>query len=217
MKGIVAKVWVISFFFYLTLASSAVAKAQYVMPASYDGKISAAEALSRYEKLLLASTEQGERLHLTMKAAPTALAAGESDKAKAYALSLLQQADTPPHNLYNGDAIHVGNIVLGLIALASDDRSEAKRRLLEAGKSQGSPVLNSFGPDMRLAKELLAKGEREVVIQYFELCTVFWKFQYDKLIEWRAIVIKGRIPKFGPNLVYVLDAWRQESWYKYGF
>ena len=34
---------------------------------------------------------------------------------------------------------------------------EAKRHLLAAGRSSGSPVLGSFGPNMSLAKDLLEK------------------------------------------------------------
>ena len=44
---------------------------------------------------------------------------------------------------------------------------QAKRRLLEAGRFEG---WTNFGPNMALAKELLEKGERQVVLDDFDLC-----------------------------------------------
>ena len=60
------------------------------------------------------------------------------------------------------------------LALQAGDVEEAKRRLLAAGKTSGSPALRSFGPNMALAEKLLEKGERDVVLEYFELCKKFW-------------------------------------------
>ena len=182
-----------------------------------DGKpITAAEALRRYEERLQTSSEPLQIFYLTTKAAATALAAGEITKARAYAQDLLQQAAAHQENWNHGNAIQVGNLVLGLIALKADNVPEAKRLLLEAGKSRGSPQLNSFGPNFRLAKELLARGEREVVIEYFDLCAEFWKRDKDKdrLEDWKALVNGGRIPNCGANLNYQLDTWRFEDWTK---
>jgi hypothetical protein len=94
------------------------------------------------------------------------------------------------------------NIVEGRIALKKGNVEEAKRDLISAGKTQGSPQLNSFGPNMSLAKELLEKRERAIVIQYFDLCSRFWKSDYGKLNEWKEIVKKGEIPEFGANLQF---------------
>lgn len=212
MKEIVGKLKTISLLFCFTVAFGAIALAQQAAPARDGGLITPAEALSRYEKLLQATSEPHERFYLTTKAAPTALAARETEKAKTYALTLLQQAATMKDNWNYGNAIQVGNLVLGLIALAAADVPEAKRLLLEAGKSPGSPQLNSFGPNMLLAKELLAKGEQEVVIQYFDLCAKFWKLQDGRLDAWKAVVIKGGIPDFGANLDYQLNTWRFDDW-----
>ena len=59
-----------------------------------------------------------------------------------------------------GNAIEDANQVLGRIALSKDEVAEAKKRLLASAGSHGSPQLNSFGPDFRLARELAEKGER---------------------------------------------------------
>jgi hypothetical protein len=62
--------------------------------------------------------------------------------------------------------------------------------------------MNSFGPNMILAKELLEKGEKETVIEYFDLCAKFWTMGQDKLKDWRASAQQGNIPAFGASLLY---------------
>ena len=98
------------------------------------------------------------------------------------------------------DARHNVNVVLGRIALAEGDVGSAKEYLLAAGRVEGSAVLGSFGPNMALAKELLEHGEREAVLEYFNLCSRFW--DSEELGAWADLVRAGRIPDFGGNLVY---------------
>ena len=62
--------------------------------------------------------------------------------------------------------------------------------------------MNSFGPNMQLAKELLAKGESQVVLEYFNRCQRFWKMGADRLSAWGQAVNMGETPNFGPNLDY---------------
>ena len=131
--------------------------------------------------------------------AKVALAANRSKKAKEYAGKMLSQ-NSPGWNY--GNKIHDGNIILGRIALALDDVEEAKERLIRAGKTPGSPQLNSFGPNMTLAKELLQKGEKDVVLRYFELCSKFWERGKDRLNEWSAVSKDRKVPDFGANLHY---------------
>jgi hypothetical protein len=57
------------------------------------------------------------------------------------------------------------HLVLGLLALRNDDVATARSQLLEAGKTPGSPQLNSFGLNMMPASELLKRGERDAVIE----------------------------------------------------
>lgn len=95
--------------------------------------------------------------------------------------------------------MHDGNFVLGRIAVQEGQIDEAKRYLLEAGKSTGSPVLNTFGPNMSLARDLLLNGERETVLQYFELCGKFWSNGTERLALWTEDVKAGRMPDFGAN------------------
>ncbi|WP_442508212.1 tetratricopeptide repeat protein [Novipirellula sp. SH528] len=131
--------------------------------------------------------------------AKTGLEAGLIDDAKKYA-ELMLDDDTASWN--QGNHIHHGNLILGRIALSSGDVDEAKSRLLLAGKTSGSPQLNSFGPNMLLAKELLSQGENKVVLEYFELCKRFWSSPRRELEQWIDEVKANRMPQFGANLAY---------------
>lgn len=158
----------------------------------------AGKALEQYEIAYELSTES-QRDALLQSLAKAALAAGKNEKAKEYAEKMLSR-NSPGWNY--GNNIHFGNIILGKMALASNDIEQAKKYLIEAGKTPGSPQLNSFGPDMSLANELLQKGEKDVVLEYFELCSKFWKREgyLQKLNKWSAEVKEDKIPDFGFNL-----------------
>ena len=75
-----------------------------------------------------------------------------------------------------------GHMVLGRVALKRGDVETAKRELLLAGATPGSPQLDSFGPNMSLAKDLLEKKQADTVIEYFALCVKFWKLEDGNLI-----------------------------------
>lgn len=103
--------------------------------------------------------------------------------------------------------------MLGLIALKAGDVGQAKEYLLEAGRVTGSSVLVSFGPNMRLAKQLIEKGERDTAIEYFNLCMKFWKREDGKLEKWKNIVKQGGMPDFGLNFSHLIDIWLYDTSY----
>jgi tetratricopeptide (TPR) repeat protein len=152
---------------------------------------SAKAALAAYERSLQHRKDRG---NLLPDAAKAAFEAGDLAKARGYALEVLAETGE------DGDKLHHGHLILGRIALRADDVAKAKEHLLAAGKTPGSPALNSFGPNMTLAKELLEKEERQVVLEYFKLCANFWK--EDRLDTWAKEVRDGKIPDFGANLEY---------------
>ena len=123
---------------------------------------------------------------------------------KKLALEYLKLANRYPDHWNYGNAIHVANIYLGLVALKSKEIKPAKEYLIAAGQIPGSPQLNHFGPNMLLAKELLEIGERKVVLKYLASCKKFWKwiFRIRPMIKWSGKIKKGEIPDFGVNLVY---------------
>lgn len=140
--------------------------------------------------------------------AKAAFNAGEFQKAEAYATELVSNASrwSPTYKdgqtFPNGTAIHDGNLILGRLAVKQNDLAAAKRYLLAAGETAGSPVLGSFGPNMSLARDLLLRGESETVLEYFRLCRNFWSSHLSRLDQWSAIVKKGGLPTFGANLLY---------------
>ncbi len=73
---------------------------------------------------------------------------------------------------------------------------------LASAETPGSPQLNSFGPSMRLAKELLAVGEKDAVIEFLDRCRSFWKSGQDRLDSWTETLKGGGTPNFGSNLRY---------------
>lgn len=134
--------------------------------------------------------------------AKRAFNAGETDKAEAYAKQLLSQAPQYRGDWNYGNAIFFGNFVLGRVSLSKGDVKQADHYLLASAKTPGSPQLDSFGPNMTLAKELLDKGESEPVLQYLELCKNFWESEPQRLDEWRQAIRNGKTPDFGANLNY---------------
>ncbi len=140
-----------------------------------------------------------ERDPLQADLAKAAFAAGEYEKARETAMRMVEH---PGQGWNSGNNVHHGNMVLGLVALHEGDLEAAKKYLIESGKTKGSPQLDSFGPNMILAKALLEKGETDAVIEYFTLCGNFWEMDRGKLKQWSALAKQGIVPDFGANLRY---------------
>ena len=153
-------------------------------------------------KKLAAASREEERFYALDDAAKESFQVGKIEDARKYAKELLALAPRFQKDWNYGNAIQDGNLVLGRIALRQGKTEEAKQSLLEAGKSPGSPQMDSFGPNMSLARDLVEKGERETVLQYFELCRKFWKMGQDHLDQWTKEVRAGQMPDFGANLLY---------------
>lgn len=133
-----------------------------------------------------------EQAALLEQLAKAALVAQETTKAREYAEIMLSKDDTEWNS---GNNIHHGNMTLGRIAFAAGDVEAAKQHLLKAGTTTGSPQLNSFGPEMTLANELLQKGEKDVVLEYLAFCAKFWESGKDRLEKWLVTVKEGQIPE----------------------
>ena len=134
------------------------------------------------------------------KIAQMAFAVGDYDRARRCALALLQVSQGQEVGAVNPDRDATANLILGRLALHDGDMAQAERRLLILGRVPGSPVRDTFGPNMRLAKDLLAAGRRDTVLAYLDECSSFWKT--PQLAEWHSDVVQGRTPHFGANLYY---------------
>lgn len=166
------------------------------LPTTAQGRLDLAE------KTLTNAPNTETRFYALDGAAKESFNSGKIDDARNFATELLQLAPQFKGNWNYGNAIQDGNLVLGRIAVRDGHINEANQYLLAAGASPGSPQMNSFGPNMSLAKDLLAKGQTNTVLQYFSLCRSFWSMDYGKLSQWSNDVASGRSPDFGANLVY---------------
>ncbi|TWT94053.1 hypothetical protein Pla108_37650 [Botrimarina colliarenosi] len=149
-----------------------------------------------------AATNPRERFYALGAAAMRAMDQGSIDEARQLAVELEKMTPLYQRDWNYGNAIQDANQVLGRIALADGNVEEAKGRLLASAESKGSPQMNSFGPNMKLAKELLEQGEKETVLEYFQRCRKFWAMGGEKLSEWTDQVERGETPEFGANLDY---------------
>lgn len=160
------------------------------------------QRLQRALMELNAAKTPEERFYALNDAAKQSFISGKLGEAQKYAQELLGLLPQFEKNWNYGNAVQDANIVLGRIAVRENRIDDAKRYLLAAGKSPGSPQMNTFGPNMSLAKDLLEKGEKEVVLQHFELCRQFWEMHNGKLDKWSQEAKEGKIPDFGASLVY---------------
>ena len=147
--------------------------------------------------------------------APAAYSAGDKVAASAQAKTLLEIASAYKEDRNYGNAIHAAYLVLGRVAADAGKMDEAREDLFKSvswvpdsfdsstKRFKASPELDSFGPDMAFARDLLAKGEKAAVLKYLDLCGTFWSWQNDKLSLWRKQIVAGETPDFGANLIYV--------------
>jgi tetratricopeptide (TPR) repeat protein len=149
-------------------------------------------AMEYYESAFTHSPEK-ERSNMLPYMAQSALKAGKLDKAGEYANKMLAAAKTETKN---GKLVYYGNFILGMLAVKKGDIDAAGKYLLEAGKSTGSATLNSFGPDMSLARELLAKGKRDIVLEFLKECSKFWKSSNGICDQWIKEMENGGTPDF---------------------
>lgn len=153
----------------------------------------------RLEKLeaLLAQASAYQRYILLDTAGRTAMELNEYRKAEQYARALVELSDSYPNDWNYASALHHSRIILGRCALKNDDISSAKRYLLAAGQIPSSNALNHSGPDIKLASELLKRGERAAVITYLKACRSIWPGGLEKLDHWLDLLDKGVTPDFG--------------------
>ncbi len=149
-------------------------------------------------KLAAANTPE-LRLYALGEAAKQSFVAGKIEDARKYAQELMELLPGFRQNSEYGNAVHDANLTLGRIALREGRTDDAKRHLIESVSTPGARQMD-YGPNMSLAKDLLEKGEREVVLDYFALCRRFWN--YGRVDEWSQQVKEGKVPDFGANLVY---------------
>jgi tetratricopeptide (TPR) repeat protein len=152
--------------------------------------------LGHANQQLQEAKDRKHRFYALTEAAWASAELGQFDKAENYANELLRLSRDFQTNWNYGNALHYGHIALGIVSLSEGNISEASSHLLEAGRTPGSPQLDSAGPDMTLARRLLKRGEKDEVLVYLSECGRFWKNGHLKLLLWRWEIKLGLIPAF---------------------
>jgi hypothetical protein len=124
---------------------------------------------------------------------------GDRAAAESQAQEVLAMAPKYAKDWNYGNALHYGNLALGHLALQHGDRRAAVARLLAAGDTPGSPQLDSFGPRMSLARELLLAGERDAVLDYIDRTLRFWSMSWGTGTVWKIAIRLGFTPGFGSH------------------
>lgn len=159
-------------------------------------------ALHKYEEARRLTRDRHLRFYKLPTLAKAAFSAGDLSKATKYAGAAITDAATFK-DWAHGNGIHHGHVVLGRVALAQGDAKLAVHHLLEAGRSPGSPQLNSFGPNFSLADDLLQAGDRESVLEFLDLCRRFWSYGAKALDAWRTQIHAGQRPNFKATWKYL--------------
>ncbi|MFQ5631078.1 MAG: tetratricopeptide repeat protein, partial [bacterium] len=159
----------------------------------------AKKALDILEKRLKQDREGGKKYVEYQRLALAAFDAQEWQKAEMYAQKNLANAEEYKDDRSYGRAVHQGNELLGRLSLRSGDVDAAKTFLLAAGETPGTKF-DGIAPRLILAKDLLAKGEKETVIKYLQLSKNIWKQGTDRLNSWMATIEAGGIPDFDMNI-----------------
>lgn len=168
----------------------------------------ALDALNAMREAIRKEPEQNRQYYMLDDLAELAFDAGSLEEASEAALKCLSLAFTFGQNWNDGNAIHNANSILGRIALKEGDIEAAKRHLALAGATTGSPQLNSFGPEMKLAEELFAVGEMESIVACLEACKKFWSSGCERgdLDRGIAQIRSGETPNFADKFaVYECD------------
>ena len=131
-----------------------------------------------------------QRLQTLTAQAQAALKAGNAAEASSLAGQLLWE-NTDKSSWNYGNVVYDANQILGLAALRQGEVGAAKRYLLAAGRTPGSPQLDSFGPEMPLAKALLAQGQKQTVLTFLGLVAKFWATPKPGMERFSAVYVRN--------------------------
>ena len=94
---------------------------------------------------------------------------GSAEEGERLANEALQLAAKHPDNLVTLDALNQAHTVLGLVALKRGELFSVKMHLMQSISDKQSAIMNSFGPKLELAAALLARGERQTVLEWINV------------------------------------------------
>lgn len=129
------------------------------------------------------------------EAAELAYKIKDYEGAKKYALESLSLSSSHISDWNYGNSIHNSNMILGRISLRNGDFNEAKKYLLASAKSPGSPQLDTFGPSLKLADELLQNNESTAVLSYLHSISRFWEMDNGCIERFISQIENNEKPK----------------------
>ncbi len=147
-----------------------------------------------------------KRRYLLQDLADTAFELKDYDGAKALATELILDFGQSANESGYDNATHLGNIILGRVALRQNDVAKAKEYLLIAIRAplrKRASWLENINTS--LAKELFAAGEKDTVLEYLHLCEslsnlttekVLFAEQLTLLKRWQVEITQGKTPSF---------------------
>ncbi len=122
-----------------------------------------------------------------------------------YAESLLSRHGQPTDPEF-ASAAYTGNLILAQAALDNGDTAAAGRHLLQAAAAPGTPAIQQNGPDTTVARLLLQRGERDMVVEYLRRCRNLWPQGVPLLNRWETAIRAGRQPNFNNRVINPTDA-----------
>jgi hypothetical protein len=154
----------------------------------------------------------GQQAMLQESLCPFLVEAGPAYLPEARALGEKMLNQLPATNAWDyGNVVFAANELLGRVALREGKLEAARSYLRTAGRAPGSPQLNSFGPKLVFARELLEHGDpadRDTVLGFLDDIAHFWAHplpgnanaqrvaddHLKQLETWRQEVRAGKIP-----------------------
>jgi hypothetical protein len=132
----------------------------------------------------------------------SALEAGALKRARRFASESLELKDIEARlGMYGGHPpdsdVHAAHIILGLVDLREGNVDGAEEHLRAASRVRTvEPWEATFGPDFRLARELLRAGRREAVLEYLSRYRQLWKSRRGRtqLDDWTAAIGREEDP-----------------------
>jgi hypothetical protein len=94
-------------------------------------------------------------------------------------------------NPQNANEYHLGQTLLGRLAMERGDSAEAKERLRASLKPPAKFKNPVFEPNMTLAQDLYDGGEKEVVLEFLESSRVVWKSDRGRIDRMVSFVKKA--------------------------
>lgn len=132
----------------------------------------------------------------------SALEAGALERARRFASESLELKDIEARlGMYGGhppdSGVHAAHIILGLVDMREGNVDGAEEHLRAAsGVRTVEPWEATFGPDFRLARDLLRAGRREAVLEYLSRYRQLWKSRRGRtqLDDWIAAIGREEAP-----------------------